>query len=1221
MFVPRMLACRKPLATGRRIHRVAAFPRVPATSRLGLVAAVFCVLSAISGAAVRAEGDASLTVTGTVTDPQEQPVADARIYLVHTSSTADGEIVVTKGTTNADGTWSIAINPTPTVVATAIVHKAGLGIGAASNIDMRRPAQGGQMASNQQLNFAVKLSPARSVQFRLVDADDQPIDDAKIFLQGLFSEGQSPLFYWLEPHVKELSWTTADDGQITIDSIPANHFLTFRIESERGGSQMGFVPPGVSGDAGVLKLNPVCPLEIQLVADDPALLNNRTISIQCHTTRPSQRAADDMTSTVQVGPSVLTVRTDALGQATAVVTAGSTSISVADRPDDTLFATQMSPIVTNPGEPKRVEINFTPGIQVQGSVVTETGKPIEGVELSFHSRSVRTGADGKYVVTCPKSNHLFGNIVSIPDGYAKPLEEYVRMPGGTPAVAQNGTDAATVTKVTLPPMILRRAIPMAGIVRDESGEPVAGATVTAKWVQRDEAGQLSTMKSDTATSGADGTFQLESIYPDVDVHVSAATADKSVVRLTEVNSGSPSNLELTVSSEGMVFIVGAVMGLDGNVVPNAEIQVTSAMFAPGGHMYGSHIEQWDGHGRKILTDENGLFRSPRQVARYGKYSFRVSAPGYVAAETGFQEPSVSGKEWQLDQFVLTKARTIRGFVRGSAGQPIAGAAVSSWIATADNNRNQTATHTVETDDSGQFTLTDIHPRAVLAFVRCEGYRPSGAVLTTDDQDLSLTVYRNDEAIPPDQRIVPQILDQARRRAAAMRLIDAMLPEQRNANYFYSALLEMMNRLDPNAAAAELTDATSADARAKMLAQLGEIEDAMAETEAIEDGYMRTFTRLELLKHVESAEQRREILSTALVDAQTITRPDRRAVIVAMIVEKYAELGDNDRVATILRDELPQVQALSNKEWAGFARGFFAAQLARVEPQTALTMASEAAADDQVRHYQNIAHILGNLHPELAEQTLGRISENRYVNSPVVRVVYRMATADLDRAIRLADGIQDQSWPGEKARGIGVIAWAIHDTQPEKARELLRRAYAALPDLRGTHTSYADASFGAAMDLLRWAEQIDPERVTDYFWTTVSYYGGPSAGAWSPDEARAADVKRQAQLALLLALYPLDVDLPKQMIQPVFEYWHGELASPNVRFTDQAGTFMAMAMADPERAVDFAAEFYEALPAEQRRYIPQPWEVIGNTLTQDREAIGKTVTQKVFHRWVIDNFDL
>jgi hypothetical protein len=66
--------------------------------------------------------------------------------------------------------------------------------------------------------------------------------------------------------------------------------------------------------------------------------------------------------------------------------------------------------------------------------------------------------------------------------------------------------------------------------------------------------------------------------------------------------------------------------------------------------------------------------------------------------------------------------------------------------------------------------------------------------------------------------------------------------------------------------------------------------------------------------------------------------------------------------------------------------------------------------------------------------------------------------------------------------------------------------------------------------------------------------------------------------------------------------------------------MAMAMTNPQRAADWAIRFNEQLDKESRRRIPQPWEVIGNTLTFDRQSVGKAITRDVFHGWVIDQYD-
>jgi protocatechuate 3,4-dioxygenase beta subunit len=803
-----------------------------------------------------------------------------------------------------------------------------------------------------------------------------------------------------------------------------------------------------------------------------------------------------------------------------------------------------------------------------------------------------------------------------------PLESHLRIPQET-AVGNVGGQAAAgeakIAELTLPPIVLRRASMLSGTVRDETGEPVSGAIVTASWIQQENT--ISSLRSDTTATDAAGKFELTRVYPQVDALVTATTSDKSVMQATAVNSSRLTELELTVTSEGMLPIVGVIQGTDGAAVAKPIIKVTRAMTAPNGHNYGgAQVVEWS-DSREILGGDDGRFTSPGPVARLGKYSFSISAPGYLSTETPFLDPSASGAAWQLDPITLTKARNIRGLVRDASGQPLAGATVSSWTASTDRNRNREVVQSVNTDERGRFVLTDLHPAAPLAFVKLEGYRPSGTALTDDNQDVQLTLYRDEESIATEHRVAPGLLQDDRHRAAAIRLMEAMLPEQRGSNHFHGELLNMMLRVDPNLVVAELSEVKSADARARLLVQLGEVDDALAEVETIEDGYMRTYCRLELCQHIEDADERREFLAAALVDAQTITRPDRRAVIVASIAEKFAELGDNDRVATILREELPQVQALSTQEWPGFARGYFAAQFARVEPETALEMASEAPPDEQVRHYQNVAHVLGNVNPELAEQTLGRITNNRYVNSPVVRVVYRMASVDLERAIRLAEGIQDHSWPGERSRGLGVIAWAIRQEQPEKARGLLRQAFAALPDSRASQHSHASATFGAAMDLLRWAEQIDPERLTDYFWTTVSHFGGMSGGAWSPDQAMEADAEQQSQLVLLLSLYSIAPDVPRQLIAPGFEYWESQIGQKGTRFTDGQGTFMAMALSDPERAVDFAVRFHQGLDAEHRRYIPQPWEVIGHALTRNRDELSEAITRDVFHRWVVDKFDL
>jgi hypothetical protein len=166
----------------------------------------------------------------------------------------------------------------------------------------------------------------------------------------------------------------------------------------------------------------------------------------------------------------------------------------------------------------------------------------------------------------------------------------------------------------------------------------------------------------------------------------------------------------------------------------------------------------------------------------------------------------------------------------------------------------------------------------------------------------------------------------------------------------------------------------------------------------------------------------------------------------------------------------------------------------------------------------------------------------------------------------------------------------------------------------------EGTFGAAITLLRFAEEIDPDNLTEYYWRALSSYPGPDGGAWSPDDKEAKDADRQAQLALVLALYDAMPNMPKQIMEPVFTYWETRIGANPGRFTDREATFMAMAMTNPERGTDWAIRFDAKLDKDLRRNIPQPWEVIGDTLTNDREAIGKRITREVYHRWIIDQDD-
>ncbi len=161
----------------------------------------------------------------------------------------------------------------------------------------------------------------------------------------------------------------------------------------------------------------------------------------------------------------------------------------------------------------------------------------------------------------------------------------------------------------------------------------------------------------------------------------------------------------------------------------------------------------------------------------------------------------------------------------------------------------------------------------------------------------------------------------------------------------------------------------------------------------------------------------------------------------------------------------------------------------------------------------------------------------------------------------------------------------------------------------------DAVFGVGMELLRLAEDIDPERLSDAFWTAVSLHPGPGTiGAWTPDYGPPIPAERLSLLTLLLSLYTATPNLPAPMMEPVFQYLERQIEFPPGSGT--RGVIMAMALTDPERAVDWAAKFHEKLRSDGIVTNSEPWIQIGRTLTNDRRSIAESITRDVFQRQVI-----
>ncbi len=1167
---------------------------------------------------VETTDNAMLTVTGMVSDTVSQPVSGVTVWLLH--ATDNGTYRAEKQITAADGRYHFRLTTVPSGDLSVVAHKPGYAVG----FDRQDTSPGlsvdERLMAGDIVDLPMTLLKPALLPLQVINADGEPISQRQLRVTSLSDSSGVSAYLPDDIELAELTRVTDDSGAAAIDFLAADHQLGLVLESSDGARQQFFVSQRPFEKAVVLRSLPSVTVNVSLIADDPQQVENRKLTINSRPQLSEAEEGGDANLDVRPYLSAAVVRTDDSGKATAKVIAGTVTAYVEPWPHARFFSQPPPTVVAAAGEAAELRIELAAGVQLTGRVRTTDDDPVAGVVLSFQGTTVRSGADGGVTAWVPQQGRVYGTVDDVPPGYSWPYDQGIYLPD--PAESGDTPDnAASATVRNSATILVKKANVVSGKVTDDDGKPVAGATVKADWVQQHEVESYFTLKSDATRTDNDGRFTLSHVYPDVDVRVTARTRDAAVMQAASIHSDKPKTLELTVSPQGMIRIAGRLKGSDGPVIAGADIKIVRALVAPNGHEYGTRPVVFNGK-RSFSGGIDGSFNSPGQVPRFGKYSVTISAADYMTAETEYLSPPQTGDALDLGEIVLTKARTKTGIVQDSAGQPILQALVSAPAASIGNGRfssdGQNTQATTAAD--GRFELSQLHPRAAVATVHKDGYRLSGIPLLIDSPEISITLFRTDEQIPPKYRIRPAVRDDARRHAAARKLLDHIASEERGSSYFHQRILEMLVRFDPEAALEEIARSTSASARAKTLARLGEIPDALAEVESITDDYGRAFARFAVLEYIDDDQEAVDLLAAALLDAKSIRRPDRRIVVIAGVADRFAQRGENQQAEEILRNELSQARALAKSDWPGFARGSFAAQLARFDPETALEMIREIDRDDQTRHYQNIAHLLANIRPEMAEDIVKRIGKHRYVDAPAVRVAYRMAAVDLPRALGLLEHIDTQQRPVERARGLGVIAFAIKDKDPEKARELLAAAFEAIPPQQGGGGSRADDVFAASMTLLRFAEEIDPDNVTGYFWKTVSNYGGPEARAWSPSDAAEENADRQAQLAVLLALYNVAPELAVQVMDPVFDYWEEQIGKDPSTFDGREATFMAMALTDPERAADFAVRFNDKLDKELRRRIPQPWEVIGNTLTQNRSEIGKAVTREVFHRWVIDEYD-
>jgi len=293
------------------------------------------------------------------------------------------------------------------------------------------------------------------------------------------------------------------------------------------------------------------------------------------------------------------------------------------------------PFLLEPGEERKgVLIRLDRGLSITGRVVMEDGSPVPRVwvragerdvqsDLDRHSGSTYTDANGRY---------RFGGLtpgayyVGVWDNEFLPTF-HDRVPAGSEA----------------PLLVLRRAVTIEGIVVDESGQPLRGASVSA-WC-------AGANRNSSDDSNREGRFRIRQLEPG-SYSVSAGLAGYLWERRTGI--AAPSSGVRFVLRRGL-SITGRIVRPDGTALPLVAVRAERIRWDP----------NLPGFGGQGDTDDEGRF----EINGLSDGEFRLTFDERVADENVL--PPLMGIAAGADILVRAEAgRFIEGAVLDRDGNPV-----------------------------------------------------------------------------------------------------------------------------------------------------------------------------------------------------------------------------------------------------------------------------------------------------------------------------------------------------------------------------------------------------------------------------------------------------------------------------------------------------------------------------------------------------------------------
>ncbi|NOZ95706.1 MAG: hypothetical protein GXP47_13355 [Acidobacteria bacterium] len=346
------------------------------------------------------------------------------------------------------------------------------------------------------------------------------------------------------------------------------------------------------------------------------------------------------------------------------------------------------------------DVVLEPGVTVAGTVVDPDGNPVAGAQV-MASRTAQAPIFNP-TVTADGNGHF-----EVPDLEGKgELYLQARAEGWVPAPP---------VKVVLPPggeveVPVRHERTLSGrVVAKASGEPLAGAGVTASVIQTMTIPGMGTVKTyvmaGTATTADDGGFRIGHLAPGplgLTITAQGYQKAKRQVEIPEDAEPAPVLIELERGAE----LRGRVLGPDGAPVAGALVETVGRPY------------------QETQSGPDGAFVLDGLPA--GTYEVQATTAELRGGGTG---TAGSGEELIIR---LQRPRRILGHVTGPEGEPEAGVRIQVW--------GTTRIPPAETGSDGSFTVDKVFPGDVRLRASKKGFAPVIRNLTVpDDRDPTVEI--------------------------------------------------------------------------------------------------------------------------------------------------------------------------------------------------------------------------------------------------------------------------------------------------------------------------------------------------------------------------------------------------------------------------------------------------------------------------------------------------